>query len=231
MLREMCRFCVGAMIFLSVGQALAQSSEVGKVCKEMSGGEFYLKIGVIRIQHVIGGIDATNVYPGDKVYYRAKFGGLRQIQSTSSEDFAEEVRVVAQALADKNDLGLRSQVRHWERGSQVKIHKIRAKKKEIQVDITEDGGSKSRIRFKFDKDMDLYNEETVREMFSFTFAKDEAELKGADETIKITLGMSVEDVQKLKGKPKSEVDLGSKLVLIYDDMKLFFEEGKLSDVQ
>ena len=36
MLREMCRFCVGTMIFLSVGQALAQWSEVEKVCKEMS---------------------------------------------------------------------------------------------------------------------------------------------------------------------------------------------------
>ena len=231
MLREICRFFMGAVILLSVGQASAQSSEVGKVCKEMSGSEFYLKIDVVRIQHPVGGIDATNVYPGNKVYYRAQFGGFRQMQSTSSEDFAEEARVVAQTEADKNKLGLRSHVRHWGRGSQVKIHKIRAKKKEIQVDITENGGSKSRIRFKFDKDMDKYDAKTVREMFAFTFAKDEAELAGAEKTIKITLGMSVEDVQKLKGKPKSEVDLGSKVVLIYDDMKLIFEEGKLTDVQ
>jgi hypothetical protein len=221
---------ISAIIF-SFCNATAQSSDVKRVCEEMEGENFWLKIGVIRIQHPIGGIDATNVYPGGKVYYRAKFGGFRQMQSTSSEDFAEEVRGVAETEADKNALGLRSHVRHWERGSQVRIHKVRAKKKEVQVDITEDGGSKSRIRFKFDKDMELYNAETVREMFAFTFTDNEADLAGAEETVKIALGMSVEDLKKLKGKPNSEVDLGTKLILIYDDMKLIFEDSKLADVQ
>ncbi|HAA75270.1 TPA: hypothetical protein DCE37_09140 [Candidatus Latescibacteria bacterium] len=209
----------------------AQSSAVKKACKEMEGRDFWLKVAVVRIQHTIGGIDATNVYPGRKVYYRAKFGGFRQMQSTSAEDFAEEARGVAETEANKNQLGLRSHVRHWERGSQVRIHRVRAKKREVQVDVTEDGGSKSRIRFKFDQDMELYDAETVRELFEFTFANNEADLAGAEETVKITLGMSVDDIRKLKGKPSSEVNLGIKLILIYSDMRLIFESGKLVDVQ
>lgn len=219
---------VGAMlVLLLVGKALAQSGEVRQVCQEMSGKTLWLKIDVVRIQHFISGIDATNVYPGGKVYYRAKFGGVRQIQSTSAEDFAEEARVEAAT----HEAGLRSQVRRWERGSQVKIHRVRAKEKEVQVDVTEDGGSKSRIRFKFDRDMALYNAEAVRELFAFTFADNEADLEGADKTVKLVLGMPVADVRKLKGKPASEVDLGRKLVLVYDDMKLIFMDGKLADVE
>ena len=79
--------------------------------------------------------------------------------------------------------------------------------------------------------MELYDAENVRELFSFTFTDNEADLAGADETIRIELGMSAEDVIRLKGKPKSEVDLGSKLILVYDDMKLIFQDGKLSDVE
>ncbi len=97
--------------------------------------------------------------------------------------------------------------------------------------MTEDGGSKSRIRFKFEKDMGSYNLDTVRQMFTFTFTENEADLAGAEETIKIILGMTVEEVLEVKGKPKSEVDLVSKVILIYDDMKLIFKEGKLADVE
>ena len=54
------------MLVSTITGAAAQSSDVKKVCKEMEGKDFWLKIGVIRIQHPIGGIDATNVYPGGK---------------------------------------------------------------------------------------------------------------------------------------------------------------------
>lgn len=218
-------------LFLAGDFATAQPKDVKQFCLEMEGKQFWLKIGVIRIQHPIGGTDATNVYPGNKVYYRAKFGGLRQIQSSSAEDFAEEARIAAQTLAQKSELGLTSHVRHWARGSKVTIHKIRAKKKEIQLDVTEDGGSKSRVRFKFEKDMGSYNLDTVQQMFAFTFTENEADLAGAEVTVKIILGMTVEEVLKVKGKPKSEVDLGSKVILVYDDMKLIFKEGKLADVE
>lgn len=97
--------------------------------------------------------------------------------------------------------------------------------------VTEDGGSKSRIRFKFDKDMELYDAETVRELFEFTFTDNEADLAGAEETVKLELGMTVEEVKELKGKPESEVDLGIKVILVYEDLKLIFKEGKLADVE
>ena len=34
-----------------------------------------------------------------------------------------------------------------------------------------------------------------------------------------------------KGKPKTRVDLGSKTVLTYDDLKLIFKDGKLVDAE
>ena len=43
--------------------------------------------------------------------------------------------------------------------------------------------------------------------------------------------MTVEEVVRVKGKPKSEVDLGSKVILVYDDIKFLLKEGKLVDVE
>ena len=198
-------------------------------CKEVEGKYYWLKIGVVRIQHTVGGIDATNVYPDDKVYYRAKFGGFRQMQSSSAEDFAEEARVKAQTASVKG--WTVSHVRLWEKGSKVKIHKMKAKWMEIRCDITEEGGSKSRIRFKFEKDMDSYNLETVQKMFKFTFAEKKEDVPGFEKTVEIELGMSVEEVVAIKGKPKSKINLGEKVILTYDDVKLIFEEDKLVDAQ
>lgn len=212
-------------MFLSSSQLYAQPKDVKEFCKSIVDKTQWLRIGVVRIQHVVGGTDATNVYPNDRVSYRAKFGGLRQMQSSSAEDFAEEARI--QAAKDKTGLG--SSIRHWEKGTKVTIHKIKAKKTEIQWDITEEGGSKSRLRFKFDKDVDSYNLGTVKKMYAFTFADSEEEL--GDPIIEIELGMSVEEVIALKGKPNTRVSLGKKTIMTYEDIKIIFVDDKLADVQ
>lgn len=47
----------------------------------------------------------------------------------------------------------------------------------------------------------------------------------------VSLGMSTSQVQSLLGPPKRVVDLGPKKMFIYDDMKVIFMDGRVSDVQ
>ncbi len=47
----------------------------------------------------------------------------------------------------------------------------------------------------------------------------------------VSLGMSTSQVQSLLGAPKRVVDLGPKKMFIYDDMKVIFMDGRVSDVQ
>ena len=176
---------------------------------------------------VIGGKDATNVLPGPEMSYRATFGSMNQIQSSSAEEFAEEARLANQSAVGAG--GFSSTVRSYGRGTRVTILKYKINKTEIQIDVKEQGGSKAKIRFKFNNDPASYNPEVVEEMFLFLFAESEEDLE--EQTVEISLGMSVEAVIELKGKPKSRINLGSKIILTYDDMKIVFEDGKLSDVQ
>ena len=68
-------------------------------------------------------------------------------------------------------------------------------------------------------------------MFEFTFADKKEDVPGFEKTVEIGLGMSVEEVVAIKGKPKSKINLGKKVILTYDDVKLIFEEDKLVDAQ
>jgi len=47
----------------------------------------------------------------------------------------------------------------------------------------------------------------------------------------VSLGMTADQVQSLLGPPRRIVDLGQKKMLIYDDMKVIFMDGRVSDVQ
>ena len=67
-------------------------------------------------------------------------------------------------------------------------------------------------------------------------AKALADLKNAAEHVEkvpatVTLGMSPEQVEGVLGKPSKIVDLGSKKIFVYSDMKVTFVDGKVSDVQ
>ena len=53
----------------------------------------------------------------------------------------------------------------------------------------------------------------------------------AVESKTVKLGMSPDEVRKSLGNPDKIVDLGSKQVFIYKDMKVIFMDGKVSDVQ
>ncbi|MEE3232970.1 MAG: hypothetical protein VX294_02290 [Candidatus Latescibacterota bacterium] len=219
-------FSILSILFLTETTSAVPNKQIKELCKSFVGNEYWLKIAVVRIQDIAGGTDATNLYPGGNISYRATLGMFRQVQSSDSEDFAEQAR----ASIQQHDLKTKS-VRHWARGTKVKVHKVRAKRKEIEVDITEEGGSKSRIRFKFDKTPKAYTFNEVESLFTKILAVSEEDLMGAEETVEINMGMTIEEIVKVYGKPKSRINLGKKTVIKYDDMKLIFESNKLVDVE
>ena len=47
----------------------------------------------------------------------------------------------------------------------------------------------------------------------------------------ISLGMTLADVERAMGRPKNTVDLGSKKIYVYKDLKITFLNGRVSDVQ
>ena len=232
-MRQRGRFSMlAAAVVLAPPLALAQPVETGgrrasdleTFLNSLVGQNFWLKIDVIRVQHPLGGQDATNIYRDGNVSYRALIGnGLRSTVSTDAEEFTKEVQRIA--LQDKKNMSARV----WRRGTRVTVHDVKAKNDEVFIDITDAGGSKTRVRLKFEDGP--YDVEEVQRVFAVGFAESEAETKGADNTVALELGMSVDRVIALKGKPKTQVNLGKKTILTYDDMKLIFEEGRLVDVQ
>ncbi len=58
----------------------------------------------------------------------------------------------------------------------------------------------------------------------------ESDMAAAD-TKTVKLGQSTEEVRKILGAPEKTVDLGTKIVYIYKDMKIVFVDGRVSDVQ
>lgn len=201
-----------------------KDSTVQAMAAELRGKQKWLKIDVVKIQYTLGGKDATHIYPDGKVYYRAKVGegmdAFRDTQSTTAEDFAEEAR---------KKIKEGGSVRILNKGVRVTLHEVKLGGDDIQIGVTDEGGAKSAIKFEF-KDKN-YTGADFQKSLAIAFANEESELKGAQGTAQITLGMSVEEVIKLKGNPKSKVDLGSKVILTYEDMKIIFQEGKLVDVQ
>jgi hypothetical protein len=201
-----------------------RSPEIEEYLYGLRGKSFFLKVDVVRVQRLLGGQDATNVYPDGRVSYRALLTGLRSTVTTNAKDFVAEVQRISLQQKDEN-----MTARVWNRGTRMMIHDTEAKDDETQIDITDPGGSKTRIRFKFEDGP--YSLHDVKKAFDVAFAKSEAELAGAQSTVSLHLGMSVEGVIAKKGKPKTRVDLGRKTILTYDDMKLVFEDDKLADVQ
>ena len=218
----MIAWLVVGIIFPVVAEAQTDRPAIVAFCKSVKGKDFYLKVGVVSIKHLIGGTDATNILPGPEASYRGTLGGTRQIQSSDAEDFAEEARLIAATMEDVS-------VRHYKRGTKVTIEKSKVEEDEMEIFLKETGGSKTKVRFKFDKHPGAYNPATVMEMFAFTFAATKEELE--EKTVELMLDMSIEEVIEVKGRPTSRINLGAKTMLTYDDVKLIFQDGRLSDAQ
>jgi hypothetical protein len=57
------------------------------------------------------------------------------------------------------------------------------------------------------------------------------EQDGSAGSTTISMGMTLAEVERSMGRPKSTVDLGSKKIYVYKDLKITFLNGRVSDVQ
>jgi hypothetical protein len=102
-------------------------------------------------------------------------------------------------------------------------------------DVTKMGSTrqtryKSALSFKFDKDaLPTLDPEKIKAAISPVVAT-EGEA-AAQNTKTISLGQTLEQVEKILGKPERIVNLGAKITYIYKDMKVIFQDGKVADVQ
>ena len=216
-------------VFLSMTLALIQSiqaqpADVSSHVAALKGKTFWLKIAFIEVNDGLRGVDAANVLENGEVSYRATFGGIRQSQSQSAEDFAEEVRNII----------IRDELMGWsvrviQKGAKAVIRKAEAKKKEVYIELDKLSGARHAVRLKVNRDN--YTIAEVDRLFNVAFAASEAELAGSEETVLLEMNMSIEEVIERKGKPGTRVELGSKTILAYDDLKLIFKDGKLVDAR
>ena len=70
--------------------------------------------------------------------------------------------------------------------------------------------------------------EVLKDINSFLVSEDEVETAPPKS---IQIGQSPEEVQEIFGRPGKIIDLGSKLIYMYDDIKITFLEGKVADVE
>lgn len=210
-------------LLLLTGAVDARPKKVKDWCNSLKGQEYWLKIGVVEVNFGLRGTDATNVYENGNVSYRATIN-VRQTQASNAEDFAEEAR-----LQLANGGSVFSSVRMLDAGTKVRIKKAKVEKKQIKIELDKQSGAKHALRLKFDDDD--YTMEDLHRLFGIAFAENESELMGAEKSVTIDVGMTVEEVIAIRGKPNSRINLGQKTVLTYDDLKLIFQDGKLADVQ
>lgn len=213
------------LIVLTVVPALSardREDEIEEYLDGLQGKAFWLKADVARIQAALAGRDVTNVYPDGTVSYRYLMSGVR---STITTDVNEFVAAARQASAQQ---GVARNVRVFNRGTRVTVKDTSMDDEEVKLDMAEAGGTKLGVMLKFENDE--YSLEDVKRSVGHILAENQADLSNV-QTVSLELGMSVEQVIKAKGKPKTQVTIGRKTVLTYDDVKLVFEDEKLADVQ
>ena len=100
----------------------------------------------------------------------------------------------------------------------------------VKMGSTRETRYKSALSFKFDKEsLPTLDPEKIKAAISLVLAT-EAEA-AAQNTKTISLGQTPEQVKAILGEPEKIVNLGPKITYIYKDMKVIFQDGKVSDVQ
>ena len=132
--------------------------------------------------------------------------------------------------------------RLFEVNEPVYIRDIKVGNREVQVfiharnivHVNVDGSSeqtryKSLVAFRFPKNYlpDAPYEAIKAAIDTVLLPESEA---AARETKTISLGQTPETVERIVGRPNKVINLGEKLIYIYDDIKVTFVEGKITDV-
>lgn len=205
----------GLLLFPMNNSVQAQSKEIKEFCKGLDGTVYWLRIDVITVQRSLTFLDVTNLYPDGKVYYRGTLGDdSDQTRTQSADEFAAAVR--QRAPKDRYTI--------LKRGARVTVDYTSPRKDQVKVGLKGEGKAKVAIWLKFEEKE--YTLEDLQKTLARAFAKSEADL-----AVTLKLGMSVEEVIEIKGAPKSRVDLGTKTILTYEDMKVTFEDNKLTNAE
>jgi hypothetical protein len=85
------------------------------------------------------------------------------------------------------------------------------------------------LRFEYDGGLQaVETERIVNDINSFFTTESEA---ASSDVNTIKLGQTPEEVVAILGLPEKKVDLGTKLIYTYKDMKIVFVDGKVADVE
>lgn len=209
-----------------LSQSVAWAQLSGKYFKtnkafadSLKGKTKWLKTEVIRLEKgLLENVDVTHV-DTIGVYYGSgtDLFGPKAPRWNSADEFVDEHRSRSRTFT----------IIRWPKETKVTIHKLNFYEKNADLGITNPTGNKSTIHLDFYKTD--YMPEDVKRLLKFALADSTGEL--AAQPVKLELGMSIDAVIKLKRQPKTRADLGSKTVLTYDDVKIIFIDGKLTDVQ
>lgn len=188
--------------------------------RQITTRSVWLNIDVLRVKSLLGVTDATRVHPDGTVYHRDKL----------------DPRTVAGAAWTQAPQALFGGSRVLTRGSRITVKEVRMGRDHIRLDITGEGGADAALRLEFGAGgltLEGFNK-ALGTAFSET-RPEEVQTPGKVtqpvKTVQIDLGMAIEDVVKLRGQPKTRINLGAKTILTYEDVKFIFLDDKLVDAQ
>ena len=137
-------------------------------------------------------------------------------------------------LAALNDT---QQSRTLDPGEQVYVTQISAKRDSVRMElltvkVTSYLGwgtrYRSELNFKI-PDLESKKPEEIKNIIDSIVA--EASIADAVQSKTIKLGMNAEEVKKALGNPEKIVDLGSKQIYVYKDMKVILKDSQVADVE
>lgn len=221
----MLRFATLFFIFLfSPNVGLSQVSGKFAIANKaladsLKGQTKYLRIEAIKcFVDVFTRSDVTYIDSSGAVYYRIGDDLINKAgRWNSADDFVAEMR------HDRRE----SSILRWPSGTKVVINKVELKGKSIDIGLTNLDANKTEIHLSFERV--VYTVTDFRRLLSVAFADSVAGL--LHHPIKLELGMPPDAVIRIKGQPKTHAELGEKIIFTYDDVKVIFLNGKLSDVQ
>ena len=182
----------------------------------LKGQTKYLRIEAIK--YFTDGLtrsDVTFIDSSGAAYYRV--GDGKAGRWNTADDFVAEMR------SDRR----KSSILRWPIGAKVVIHKVELKEKSVDIGLTNLDANKTEIHLNFERFG--YRARDIKRLLAVALADREADLQATP--VKLEIGMTIDEVIKIKGQPKTRAELGEKVILTYADVKVIFLNGKLSDVQ
>jgi hypothetical protein len=222
------------------------SDEIKQHIEQLKGQRLYLRhdVAVFHPDGFSKGENITYVLPEPSLRYSAQYL-LEDVNAATFDEFAEmvdritrrmEANYVSQSKAFPDNLRARLVVTPFSRP--VTVTKVKVKKKEVQISLSalsvEDPndqilwGEVGVVNFSFKDNPGQFDLSTVKVMLEHLLSTEPLEVGTEGQ---LTLGMTVDEAIEIVGEPNRRVGLGTKTVLTYDDIKLIFVNGKLSEIE